>query len=58
MATTAYKHSYPLASSEESKRLQNQHEIFKDEMGRLVLAPIDIKKTPLRILDSGTADGN
>jgi hypothetical protein len=58
MAYTAYKHTYPLANSEESKRLQNQHEIFKDEMSGLVLAPIDLKASSLTILDSGTADGN
>lgn len=58
MASTSYKHSYPLENSNETKRLQNQHELYKDEMGgRLVLAPIDVKTSPLRILDSGTADG-
>lgn len=47
---------YVLESEEESSRLSNQHDIIKDEMGGLVLAPVDLSK-PLRILDSATADG-
>lgn len=58
MALNTYKHSYPLANSDESTRLQNQHEVLKDEMGGLVLAPVDLVASSLRILDSGTADGN
>jgi len=42
---------YPLESDEEVGRLSNQHEVIKDEMGKLVLAPIDLSR-PLRILDS------
>ncbi|KAF2973068.1 hypothetical protein GQX73_g500 [Xylaria multiplex] len=57
MAFTSYKHTYPLENSNESTRLQNQHEVIKDAMGGLILAPIDLKSSPLRILDSGTADG-
>ncbi|KAI3390304.1 hypothetical protein diail_10311, partial [Diaporthe ilicicola] len=52
-----YEHDYFLEGSEESSRLSNQHEIIKDAMGRLVLADIDLSKSPLKILDSGTADG-
>lgn len=48
--------AYPLDNDEEVSRLSNQHDVLKDEMGELVLAPIDLS-TPLRILDSGTADG-
>ncbi|KAL1604783.1 hypothetical protein SLS60_004323 [Paraconiothyrium brasiliense] len=47
---------YPLENDEEISRLSNQHDVLKDEMGKLVLAPIDLS-TPLRILDSATADG-
>lgn len=56
-ATMATNQSdYFLESEEEINRLANQHNIIKDEMGSLVLAPIDLSM-PLRILDSGTADG-
>lgn len=47
---------YILESEEEMSRLSNQHGVIKAEMGRLILAPIDLSK-PLRILDSATADG-
>lgn len=56
-AIKQYEHDYFLEGSEESSRLSNQHEIIKDAMGRLVLAPIELSKSPLKILDSGTADG-
>lgn len=48
--------NYVLESEDEVSRLANQHEVIKDEMGSLVLAPIDLSK-PMRILDSATADG-
>ncbi|KAJ3561267.1 hypothetical protein NPX13_g9014 [Xylaria arbuscula] len=57
MAPTSHKYSYPLVGSDEFKRLQNQHEVIKDAMGGLVLAPIDLETSPIQILDSGTADG-
>ena len=47
---------YFLKSEEETNRLANQHDVIKDEMGGLVLAPLNLSK-PLRILDSATADG-
>jgi hypothetical protein len=50
------KVGYPLENEEEISRLSNQHDVLKGEMGQLVLAPIDLS-SPLRILDSGTADG-
>ena len=44
--------------STELSRLTDQHQYVKDAMGgRLVLAPIDLFKSGLRILDSATADG-
>jgi hypothetical protein len=45
-------------TGEEINRLSNQHDVIKSEMpgSSLVLAPVDLSK-PLRILDSGTADG-
>jgi SAM-dependent methyltransferase len=55
-ATATREIGYPLESDEEIGRLSNQHDVIKDEMGQLVLAPIDLS-APLRILDSGTADG-
>ncbi|KAI0165388.1 hypothetical protein GGR52DRAFT_575479 [Hypoxylon sp. FL1284] len=54
---TTYEHSYPLDNEAEISRLQNQHDVIKDAMGALVLAPVDLSKSPLKILDSGTADG-
>ncbi|KAI0146900.1 hypothetical protein GGR57DRAFT_494179 [Xylariaceae sp. FL1272] len=54
---TTFSHSYPLEGTDESARLQNQHEVIKADMGGLVLAPIDLSASPLRIIDSGTADG-
>jgi len=55
----APKTDYILESDDEVKRLTNQHDVIKDEMGPqgLVLAPIDLSGEPLRILDSATADG-
>lgn len=41
----------------ELKRLADNHEVFKDAMGGLLLAPVDLSKPGLRILDSATADG-
>ncbi|KAI4858862.1 hypothetical protein F4820DRAFT_196154 [Hypoxylon rubiginosum] len=55
MAT--YEHAYPLDNEKEISRLRNQHDVIKVAMGGLVLAPVDLSKSPLRILDSGTADG-
>jgi hypothetical protein len=48
---------YIMASDEEIARLSSQHEVFKDAMGGLLLAPIDLSAKSLRILDSATADG-
>ncbi|KAH8704452.1 hypothetical protein GQ44DRAFT_732403 [Phaeosphaeriaceae sp. PMI808] len=50
------QNTYFLKSEEEVSRLSNQHDIIKDGMNGLVLAPINLSK-PLRVLDSGTADG-
>ncbi|KAL4903794.1 hypothetical protein BDW74DRAFT_179382 [Aspergillus multicolor] len=41
----------------ENKRLAGQHQIVKFGMGRLVLAPLDITRKGLRILDAATSDG-
>lgn len=42
----------------EVERLSYQHEIVKDFMGgKLVLAPMDLSKQDLHILDTATADG-
>ncbi|KAI1421989.1 hypothetical protein F5Y12DRAFT_661069 [Xylaria sp. FL1777] len=58
MAPTQYQHVYPLENEEEVGRLRNQHDVIKDAMdGLLILAPVDLSTSPLRILDSGTADG-
>jgi hypothetical protein len=53
---TTEETGYFLESEQETNRLANQHNVIKDEMGGLVLAPLDLS-TPLRILDSATADG-
>ncbi|KAK4868051.1 hypothetical protein LT330_007249 [Penicillium expansum] len=42
---------------EEVARLGAQHEVFLKSMGRLVVAPIDLTRHHLRVLDTGTADG-
>jgi hypothetical protein len=41
----------------ELKRLADNHDVFKDAMGGLLLVPVDLSKPGLRILDSATADG-
>jgi hypothetical protein len=41
----------------EVERLTHQHEVIKDHMGSLILAPVDLSKPGLKILDSATADG-
>jgi hypothetical protein len=46
-----------ILKSKEASRLSNQHDVIKDEMGGLVLAPIDLPAHSLRILDSAAADG-
>lgn len=43
--------------TEEVARLAAQHEVFLDFMGKLMIAPVDLNQSSLRILDSGTADG-
>ena len=48
---------YILDTDQELDRLAKQHELFKDAMRRLVLAPVDLSKGSLNILDSATADG-
>lgn len=42
---------------EEAERMQNQHEWLKGGANGLVLAPIDLKRSGLRVLDAATADG-
>ena len=41
----------------ELKRLSDNHEMFKDAMGGLLLAPVDLSKPDLRVLDVASADG-
>jgi hypothetical protein len=57
MAAQSEDTGYLLASEEVMSRLSNQHDVIKDAMGGLVLAPINLSAKPLRILDSATADG-
>ena len=58
MAPTVGKEEYIMAADPgELDRLTNQHQLIKDHMGKLVLAPLDLSKPALRILDSATADG-
>lgn len=42
---------------EEAERMQNQHEWLKGGADGLVLAPIDLTRSGMRVLDSATADG-
>jgi gliotoxin biosynthesis N-methyltransferase len=41
----------------EKRRLTEQHDLIKSYMGQLILAPIDVERPGLKILDSGTFDG-
>jgi hypothetical protein len=43
--------------AKELKRLTDNHEVLKDAMGGLILAPMDLSMPGLRILDCATADG-
>ncbi|KAJ5954126.1 hypothetical protein N7501_008405 [Penicillium viridicatum] len=42
---------------EEAERMQNQHEWIKGGANGLVLAPIDLQRRGMRVLDAATADG-
>ncbi|KAL6901131.1 hypothetical protein GGI43DRAFT_433868 [Trichoderma evansii] len=42
----------------EARRLQMQGALIADALGGLILCPIDMSRTNLRILDSATADGH
>ncbi|KAF4762285.1 hypothetical protein N7455_003216 [Penicillium solitum] len=42
---------------EEAERMQNQHEWLKGGADGLVLAPIDLQRRGMRVLDAATADG-
>ncbi|KAI0594483.1 S-adenosyl-L-methionine-dependent methyltransferase [Biscogniauxia sp. FL1348] len=54
---TKQESKYWMESGEERKRLASNHYIAKDAMGgQLVRAPVDFSR-PVKILDSGTADG-
>ncbi|KAF2492515.1 putative methyltransferase, partial [Lophium mytilinum] len=49
---------YLLESDAEGRRLRDQHEMFKAANGnKIILAPIDLNKSNLHILDVGTYDG-
>lgn len=41
----------------EIKRLTDQHAIITDALNGLLVAPIDLARPGLKILDSATADG-
>nr|AAT01502.1 SirN [Plenodomus lingam] len=40
----------------EKRRLREQHDLIKAYTGKLILAPLDLTKPNLKILDSGTFD--
>ncbi|MCJ1380197.1 hypothetical protein MMC17_003300 [Xylographa soralifera] len=44
--------------SDDLRPLTAQHDAIKECMGRLVLAPVDLTKPDVRVLDSGTGDGH
>ena len=49
---------YPaLRTTSEARRLRAQHELCTAAVGGLILAPIDLARPNLRVLDSGAADG-
>jgi hypothetical protein len=53
------KEEYIMEKNEgELQRLADQHYSLKGSMGTLTVAPVDLSRPNLRILDSGTADGN
>jgi hypothetical protein len=41
----------------EVERLRIQHVVIKDQIKDLILAPVDLSTSGLRILDQATADG-
>lgn len=43
--------------AKELKRLSDNHDVFKDAIGGLILAPVDLSKSGLLILGYATADG-
>jgi len=50
--------AYFLENDKEAKRLRQNHECMKNQMGgKLIVAPLDLKQSDLRILDTGTSDG-
>lgn len=42
---------------DEIDRLSDNHAVFTDAMDGLFMAPVDLSRPGLRILDSATADG-
>lgn len=60
MASDSKHHEYfpELSSQQDVNRLRDMHRVLKHCMnGKLVLAPIDLSKSDLRILDACTSDG-
>ncbi|KAJ5382529.1 hypothetical protein N7517_000440 [Penicillium concentricum] len=55
--TSDESYKYEFDVPEENERLAGQHQAVKLGMGKLVLAPMDISREGLRILDAGTSDG-
>lgn len=45
------------AGQSEVERLDMQHKVIADHMTQLILAPIDLSKPGLRILDQATGGG-
>ncbi|KAI0143692.1 S-adenosyl-L-methionine-dependent methyltransferase [Xylariaceae sp. FL1272] len=49
---------YILENDNEAKRLSDQHACIKHAMGdKLIIAPVDLTRANLRVLDTGTSDG-
>ena len=47
----------PVRTTSEARRLRAQHDLCTAAVGGLILAPVDLTRPNLRVLDSGTADG-
>jgi hypothetical protein len=51
------EYEYVFDSTVENQRLVGQHQAIKFAMGNLVLAPLQVSRKTLRVLDVGTSAG-
>jgi hypothetical protein len=51
------KYEYVFDSTIENQRLAGQHQAIKLAMGKPILAPLQVSRKNIRILDAGSSDG-